>query len=95
MYRTRNAACLQGHRGFKSHPLRQLILPKAFHDYSRFDRPVSDSDTGVEDALAFDLRIEAPEDIANFMAVDTACAAKKDITEISAMNRRMYARGAS
>jgi uncharacterized protein (TIGR00369 family) len=24
MYRTRNAACLEGHRGFESHPLRQL-----------------------------------------------------------------------
>ncbi len=24
MYRTRNAACLEGHRGFESHPLRHL-----------------------------------------------------------------------
>lgn len=26
MHRTRNAACLQGHRGFKSHPLRHFVL---------------------------------------------------------------------
>jgi hypothetical protein len=26
MYRTRNAACLEGHRGFESHPLRHRLI---------------------------------------------------------------------
>ncbi len=49
MYRTRNAACLEGHRGFESHPLRhrqivlaQCVSPSFSPPFPRTSAPVAD-----------------------------------------------------